>query len=143
MKKLFCLCKKEDSVVVKDIGLLILRVIVGVFMMTHGWVKLSNFGVMSEHFPAMLGMSSKMALSMIVFAEFFCSIALILGFLTRLSSIPLIVGMGVAAFFAHVADPFAVRELALLYFSIYIVFLITGAGRFSIDRIINNFVHRK
>ncbi len=143
MMKLLWLNERNDSAVSKDLGLLLLRLVVGAFMMTHGWAKLSNFSMMSEQFPAMLGMSSKMALSMIVFAEFFASIALILGLLTRLSVIPLIIGMGVAGFVAHGGDPFSVRELPLLYFSVYVVILIAGAGRFSADGLIKKAVHSR
>lgn len=141
--KLLWLDNKKDSADLKDLGLLALRLVVGIFMMTHGWAKLVNFSEMSGQFPAMLGMSSQMALSMIVFAEFFASIALIFGFLTRLAVIPLIIGMGVAAFLAHAGDPFGARELPLLYFSVYVVFFITGAGRFSFDGLIRKAVHRK
>ena len=64
----------------KDYGLLVLRLILGIFMLTHGWAKLSNFSEMSQGFPAMLGMSPALGLSLIIFAEFFCSIALLFGF---------------------------------------------------------------
>ena len=36
-----------------------------------------------------------------VFAEFFCAAFIILGLFTRLASIPLVIAMGVAVFFAH------------------------------------------
>lgn len=120
----------------QDLGLLILRLVVGFFMLTHGWAKLSNFAEMKDHFPPMLGMSSTIALSLMVFAEFFMSIALILGLLTRLASIPLVIGLGVAAFIAHAGDPFGAKELALLYFSIYVVIFIAGPGRYSVDGLI-------
>lgn len=122
----------------QDFGLLLLRLVVGFFMLTHGWAKLLNFSELKEVFPPMLGMSSTLALSLMVFAEFFASIALIFGFLTRLASIPLIIGLGVASFVAHAGDPFAARELALLYFSIYVIILIAGPGRYSLDSLIFN-----
>lgn len=47
--------------------------------------------------------------------------------------IPLIVTMLVAVFFVHGADPFAQREPALLYLLPYVMLLLTGSGRYSLD----------
>ncbi len=138
MNKLLC---KTDSKCCKnptDWGLLVLRLVAGIFMLTHGWAKLSNFSEMSGQFPAMLGMSSQMGLILIIFAEFFCSIALILGLFTRLATIPLIIGMAVAAFMAHATDPFSARELPLLYLGVYVTLLLAGPGKYAIDTLIYN-----
>lgn len=139
---------KTDSksyTVLSDWGLLILRIIVGAFMLTHGWAKLSNYSEMSLQFPSMLGLSSQVAFSLIIFAEFFCSIALILGLFTRLATIPLIIGMAVAAFVALRTDPFEKKEMALLYLAVYVTLLFTGSGKFALDTLIYNklSLHRK
>jgi putative oxidoreductase len=42
--------------------------------------------------------------------------------------------MGVAAFVAHGKDPLSVKEMALLYFFAFAVFIFTGAGRYSLDK---------
>ncbi|VBB45661.1 DoxX family protein (modular protein) [uncultured Paludibacter sp.] len=120
----------------KDFGLLVFRLIIGIFMLTHGWQKLSNYDTMLQQFPPMLGLSSQVGLSLIIFAEFFCSIALILGLFTRLAVIPLIIGMSVAAFVAHKGMPFSGRELPLLYLGMYVVLLLTGPGRIALDKLI-------
>ena len=138
MKTLFCNTDSDCNRKLKDWGLLVLRLVVGIFMLTHGWAKLSNFAEMSQQFPAMMGLSSQAGLTLIIFAEFFCSIALILGLFTRLAAIPLIIGMAVAAFVAHGADPFSAKELSLLYFGVYVSLLLTGAGKISLDRLIYN-----
>ena len=127
---------KKNCPELKDFGLLVFRLIIGFFMLTHGWQKLSNFSEMSQQFPPMLGLSSQVALSLIIFAEFFCSIALILGLFTRLAAIPLIIGMSVAAFVAHSGQPFGARELPLLYLGMYVVILLTGGGKISLDTLL-------
>jgi putative oxidoreductase len=43
--------------------------------------------------------------------------------------------MAVAVFFAHAGDPFARKELALLYLLIFSVIFILGAGKYSLDRV--------
>ena len=121
-----------------DWGLLLLRLVVGIFMLTHGWAKLSNYSEMSQQFPAMLGLSSQVGLTLIIFAEFFCSIALMLGLFTRLATIPLIIGMAVATFVAHGADPFSMKEISLLYMGVYVTLLLTGPGKIALDTPIYN-----
>lgn len=129
---------KKNCPEVKDLGLLILRLVVGFFMLTHGWQKLSNYDEMLKQFPPMLGLSSQVGLSLIIFAEFFCSIALIIGLFTRLAVIPLIIGMSVAVLVAHSGQPFGARELPLLYLGMYIVLLFTGPGKVALDTILYN-----
>ncbi len=91
------------------------------------------FGEAPIQFADPIGLGVNVSLALAVFAEFFCSIFLIIGIATRLSTIPLIITMLVAAFIVHAADPFVRKELPLLYTSIYIVIATAGAGKFSVD----------
>ena len=112
-------CSESCKSSLSNYGLVIFRLALGVFMLTHGWQKISNFDMLSTVFPDPLGLSSSISLSLIIFAEFFCSILLILGLSTRLATIPLIIGMSVAAFVIHGNDPFSTKELSLLYLLFY------------------------
>jgi putative oxidoreductase len=71
-----------------------------------------------------------------IFAEVFCSIAIILGLATRLVAIPLIITMSVAVFIIHADDPWQKKEFALLYLVPFLTLVFTGAGRFSLDAVI-------
>jgi putative oxidoreductase len=129
-----------------NLGLLVLRLGLGGFMFFgHGWDKLMNFSVKSSQFPDLLGIGSTGSLALATFAEFFCSLALILGLGTRLSAIPLIVTMFVAAFVAHADDPFQRKELALLYMSGFTAVFFLGAGGLSLDGMMggNGFLRRR
>jgi len=117
-----------------DLGLLVGRVLFGGLMLTHGYTKLANFAAYSEKFPDVIGIGSTASLGLAVFAEFGCSILLILGLFTRFAALNLAITMFVAAFVVHWSDPFAKKELALLYLSGYLVFLLTGPGRMAVDR---------
>lgn len=120
-----------------DLGLLILRLAFGgIMLVAHGWPKLQNFSNLTGVFPDPIGVGSTMSLTLAVFAEFFCAIALTLGVMTRWVSIPLLVTMLVAAFIHHGADPFSVQEKAVLFAVPYLVFIITGGGRYSLDSLI-------
>lgn len=120
--------------------LLLLRVAIGGFMLTHGLGKLSMlFSGEPIGFPDPLGIGAKASLSLTVFAEVFCSLFLIFGLATRLSAIPLLITMLVAIFIVHGADDFGKKELPLLYSVVYFSILIAGAGKYSVD----NFISKK
>ena len=116
-------------------GLLVLRVSICAMMLTHGLHKLSHFSDISPNFDP-IGIGGNLSLSLVIFAEVFCSIAVLLGLFTRLAAIPLMVAMCVAILAAHAGDAFAAKELALLYLTGYTVILIIGPGRYSIDRLL-------
>lgn len=112
---------------------LILRLFLGIFMLTHGWAKLSSFSEKSEMFPDPLGIGSALSLSLATFAEFFCSILLILGLFTRFAAFNILATMTVAGLIFHYADPFSKKELALLYAVGFLYFTIAGGNRYSLD----------
>jgi putative oxidoreductase len=113
---------------------LVLRLCVGVLMIRcHGYQKLTDFNQMKDHFPSFLGLSSSVSLALDVFAELFCSIFLILGLFTRLATIPLIIAMCIAVFQVHAGDIFGKGELATHYLVAYVILLLIGPGRISVD----------
>ncbi len=121
-----------------NLGMLLLRLCVGILMMHHGYGKLISFNQMKDHFPGFLGLSSSVSLALDVFAEFFCALFLVLGLFTRLATIPLIIAMGYAFFKIHNMQSFMEGhewngEPALLYLIIFIVLLLVGPGKASVD----------
>lgn len=120
------------------LGLLILRIGGGGMMLTHGWGKLNMLMSGADQFPDPLGVGPQLSLILAVFAEFFCSILLILGAGTRLVAMPLLFTMFMAAFIIHGDDPFQKQELALLYGTIYLALILNGAGRFSLDHAVGS-----
>lgn len=120
-----------------DIALLILRVGTSAMMLTHGYPKLQTLLAGGEiQFADPFGLGMYISMLLAVFAEVLCSILLMLGLATRLAAIPLIITMGIAVFMIHAADPFIKKEMGLHYLLAYVFILISGAGRFSIDRLI-------
>lgn len=133
MKKIFSTRLNPSAI---HFALLLLRVGAGAFMLTHGYPKLQKLLAGDFQFADPFGLGPGISLGLAVFAEFFCSILLILGLGTRLAAIPLIVTMSVAAFIAHSADPFARKEMALLYLLSFVVLLFSGPGRISADQLL-------
>lgn len=119
------------------LGLLILRIVLGSFMMRHGFGKMEHFSEIAPDFYSFLGLGGKISLGLVIFSEFFCSIFLILGLFTRIAVIPLIITMIVIIFIIHADDPIGKKELAYLYFGGYITLLLKGSGKFSVDYLMN------
>ena len=120
-----------------NLATFILRITGGVLILPHGYDKLVHFKQYSEHFMHFLGMSSELSLGLVVFAEFFCAIFLILGLATRLAAIPLIIDTFVALAIAHKFDFFDKGEHAALYVGIFLSVLLIGPGKISVDGMIN------
>ena len=116
-----------------NLALLLIRLTAGILMMNHGYQKLIHFSTMKTEFMNFMGIGSTMSLALVIFAEFFCSLFLILGLFTRLAAIPLIITMSVALFKAHNLDFFGKGELATLYLGVFLLILFVGAGRISVD----------
>lgn len=117
-----------------DLGLLIFRLAISALMLTHGIPKLIKFfGSEEIVFADPLGLGEITTFTLAVFAEFVCSVLVILGLGTRLAVIPLIGTMAVAALIVHVPDGFGMQELPLLYLSGWVLLFFTGAGKYSLD----------
>ncbi len=116
-----------------DTGLLILRLGLGLLMMGHGWSKLVGFNENAADFYDLLGLGGEISLGLTVFAEFFCSILLILGLGTPLALVPLTIMSIVIVLDVKAGKTLDDKELILLYLMGYVALLLTGPGRFSLD----------
>ena len=133
MKKLL---SAKYSVNAVNAALLLLRLGVGILMMNHGYDKLVHFSKYQSEFMNFLGMGRTLSLALVVFAEFFCSLFLILGLFTRFATIPLIITMCVIIFKLNNGYIFGDAELPALYLAGYLVLLLVGPGRVSVDSMI-------
>lgn len=114
--------------------ILVVRLFVGISMLTHGLPKLDKLIANDKiEFMNFLGLGSAISLVLVVFAEFLCSVFITLGFLTRFATIPLMLTMLIAFFVVHGSDPYATKELSLVYFFFYLTIFVLGSGKFSLD----------
>lgn len=118
-----------------SIGLLALRVVIGVAFMFHGWGKIqAPFSWMPPGAPVPGFLQALAALS-----EFGGGLAWILGLLTPLASLGLVATMAVAvAMHVSSGDPFVAMggpsyEAAAVYLGISLALLLVGPGRLSVD----------
>ena len=132
-------------------SLLIVRLALGVVMFAHGSQKLLGwFGGYGFHgtmgfFTGTLGIPATFAFLAIV-AEFFGSLGLIFGFLSRLSALGIAANMAVAVAMLHAGVGFFMNwggnlpgegyEFHILAITLALIVIIKGAGTASVDAII-------
>lgn len=118
-----------------DIGLLVLRVSASLMMLTHGIPKLQKLIAGGNiEFGDPLHIGSVPSLFLAVIGEVVCPLLVIFGYKTRYAALPVVVTMAVAAFKVHASDPFDVKEMALLFLLCFVVIVLLGPGKFSIDK---------
>ena len=117
-----------------SMGLVVLRLGVGGFLLYgHGWGKITKYAERAPKFADPIGLGSETSFALVVFAEVFCSTAVMLGLCTRFAAVPIVIFSIVAAFVQHGADPFGDKELALMYGVPMLAMIFTGGGRYSLD----------
>ncbi len=124
-----------------DLGLLIMRLVLGTIFIAHGGQKLFTMGLdgVAGGFGQMgVPMASVMG-PLVAFLEFFGGFAIIGGFLTRLVSLGLASTMIGAITLVHAKNGFfnpGGIEFPLSLLGTAIVLAITGAGSYSLDRVV-------
>lgn len=116
-------------------SMLFLRLTLGILMMAHGYDKLIHLNEYKTTFINFLGIGSTGSLLLVVFAEFFCALFIVIGLFTRIVTIPLIITMAVVVFQVNKLDFFDKAELGSLYLAGYLVLLMCGPGKVSVDGI--------
>lgn len=117
-----------------DLGLLVIRVGIGFFMITHGHDKLHYLlEGQSADFPDPLHVGATASHALTVLAEFFCSLLVVLGLFTRLAAAVLVVETAIIAWVMHAGEPLADKEHALMFMVVFLGLALSGAGRYSLD----------
>lgn len=119
-----------------DLASLVLRLLFGGMFMYHGYPKFTGYSQMVEMFGDPIGIGNELSVILVIFAEFFCGLFILFGFLTRFSVIPVFITMLVAFFVAHGKDEFTMKMLPFVYMFLCVVLFILGSGRYSIDELL-------
>ena len=133
MKKLFSLYNLDA-----DLSALLLRLILGGLFIYHGYFCIEHVQEYRPMSQPIIGIPGKLAYDLIMVFQLGCGILLCLGFLSRLSVLPITFMMTIAFFVAHKKDTFQVKELAFAYMLISIVVFIMGSGKYSLDALLFN-----
>ena len=117
-------------------GLLVLRLVFGLSLLwAHGWGKLGR-ALEGGGFADPIGLGPEISLWLAVFAEVVCAGALVLGIGGRLPAVVLTILFVVAFFVVHGDDPFANKEVALVYLAAFATLTLTGPGRYSLGKLL-------
>lgn len=119
-----------------NFGMLVLRVVLGILLASHGYSKLISFSTLRYKFMNFLHMGPTVSLSLVIFAELFCSVFLILGLFTRFAVIPIIIAMGVVVFVATHGEILGRGETGAIYLAASVTILFCGPGKISVDGMI-------
>ena len=136
-----------------DIATAILRLVLGVIFFAHGakkmlgWFDGYGFSGTMGFFTGMMHIPALFAFLAIA-AEFFGSLGLIFGFLTRIAALGIFSNMIVAITMVHHQFGFFMNwtgaqkgegfEYHLLVLAVTVFMMLRGAGAFSIDRVLSS-----
>ena len=115
------------------IAKLLLRISYSLLLMTHGLPKLEKLFSNEIKFPDPLSIGDVNSLFLTVLGEFIAPLFVIIGYKTRLFSFFPAFTMLIAAFVVHFEDPFGKKELAILYLLGFVLVMLFGPGKYSVD----------
>lgn len=124
-----------------DVGLLILRVTVGLIFLTHGWPKLMNGAAETAGFFGQLGIPAPAATAwLITLLEVAGGVALIVGAFVSIVAVLFVVHMATGIFLVHLSNGWYVigggqggAEFNVLLIAALVTLLLAGSGRPALD----------
>ena len=128
-----------------NLAMLLIRLGAGSMIMLIGYNKLINYKAMlngtyppmqGRSFQSVIGLGASTELSLLIFAEFFCAIFVMIGLFSRLASIPLIIAMFVALWKAHNFHIYSDGQSPAMFLLFFLTILLCGPGRASVDGMI-------
>ena len=118
-----------------NIALLLIRIVfAGSMLYGHGLSKFYRLIEGNLSFANPIGIGEAPTLVLAVFSEFLAPLFILIGYKTKIFSFFPAATMFVAAFIVHLSDPFARKEKAILFLIGFVVIMMMGPGKYSIDR---------
>jgi len=131
----------------KDIPLLMMRLILAYGFYQPAMMKLKDISAIAEWFESMEIPAPTLNAYLATYTEVSGFILLTLGFATRFISIPLMITMFVAIRTVHWENGFSASdngyEIPLYYMIMLFTLFINGSGKISVDYFISNFFKKK
>lgn len=117
-----------------NLALAVLRIGASGMLLTHGIPKIERLFASPVEFPDPLGIGPTFSLILALIGEVVGPLLVLIGYKTKLATIPTILTMTVALLFIHLNDPINIKEKALLYLLLFVVIFLAGPGKYSVDR---------
>ena len=119
-----------------DLGLLILRVVLGIIMIYHGWPKVTNLGGTIEGMAGMGVPAPAVAAIFATVAEVVGGLLMVLGAFTDIAGLMFAIDMLGAITFVHAKNGFSVAkggiEWPLLLVAAALAIALAGPGRYAV-----------
>lgn len=102
----------------------------------YGLPKLMDFAQKKDRFFDPFGVGPTASLILVIFAEVFCSLFLVLGLFSRFSAGILVILFLVIVFMVEKNSSLAHMQNALMFLFVFSGLLLCGPGKWSIDNLI-------
>jgi putative oxidoreductase len=120
------------------LSLLIFRVAACVeLIVAHGLKKIGVGIEKAEMIPNPLHLPEGLNSVFAIAGNLFFPLLIIVGFLTRLAILPILAITLTGYFLVHWQDPVLVRDTPYIYSIIYLLLLVLGPGKYSVDYLIH------
>jgi len=117
-----------------NFAMLVQRVATGLLLLIgHGLPKISNFSQLSSGFYDPFHIGHRNSLVLVILAELFCSMFMVLGLFTRIAALIIVVNLSIAVFVFNHGQPLKSVDLASIYLVSAFTVMILGPGRISVD----------
>lgn len=130
---------------------LFMRLFVGVMFLQFGIRHFVHYSELCTDFPTLLGLSSTACLDIMITIELVCSVLIMVGFLTRLATIPAVLSMIAAEVYIlkdllpHTTTIWGIDStqpgyLPIMFIGIFLFILLAGPGKISVDYFLSIFI---
>lgn len=131
--------KERGPVLSTDFAVLWLRVLGSLLLIVvHGLPKLLHFSQELQVIEDPFGIGAQLTLILAIFAEVVCPIGIIVGFLTRLATLPILFLLAVSVVYVHPEWSLWEGQFAWLLLIIFSAILVGGTGRFGVVQLVSS-----
>ncbi len=139
MKLLLQIINPRPSQRLLDSGLLVFRLLAGFALLrVHGWEKIANYKEEVRSIPDPFGLGGEVNVAIAIFSDVFCALLVMGGLFTRLACVAILVTTLVGLLFVHINDPWHGRDVPMVYSIMFLVILLLGPGKHSLDGALTN-----
>lgn len=133
-----------------NMGRLFLRLFIGVMLLQFGLRQIHNFEACAAAFPPTLGMDAETSLIVMIIIETICPLFIMLGFCTRIMSLPPFIAMIFAEHYllstanqaTYMISWTQPAYLPIMFMGIFFFILLVGPGKISVDYFLSlHFIH--
>jgi len=101
----------------------------------HGLPKIVNFTDEMQHIPDPFNLGSATVLYFAILADVICPVLIAMGIFSRLVTLPVLATTLTGLLIVHWDDPWAAKDIPLIYTIVFGSLLFFGPGKYSFDNL--------